>query len=564
VDKEKSAVVVKTKKTRHEPLIAFLSGPANMVEELFSKAPEKTAFGESMVNSLTGAAYNEIEKLEPITEKQLKAIFPRATATRMVDPLKTVDKTRIHDNVRRDGSTFMALFTLANFTLGAETSITLGLNRKYANQQREDEQLELIQNNPEWLDVLEDLMNRDEDVDLHTRQTELLFAAGAFGRSVQVKQYGEGNLPCRLIPLASPRLGRVWVDKYSWDFLGVEYLDYTTDKRILLAKDVIHYEENDFSITPNSRFYGMSLAESSIAIGERNRAANEIAIPEIMKRYFTPLMKVMTHTKSQTRLNQIRDAFKAGKTVFINDDIEIEVIPIQHDLEKVRDTVTEGAKQIYRNFSVPLAVGFQDEQNRATLEGSMLQWYEGPIAFRRSILDSVMWRQWYKPQLEIIFENRLASKIGQGMGSEESLFSYMEEAVKENSPAINKQKKEALPFRIVTEFVNIKTVGFLDKLAAVAQFYDRKLLSADLAREEAGLGKYNDQMQEEEMKTQTLANDMFSQQSALRPFAQEQGPQPPGKQPVTTSNLETQANSTFKKGLPTASTSSKSSEDRGL
>ena len=70
----------------------------------------------------------------------------------------------------------------------------------------------------------------------------------------------------------------------------MEYNDYTTDKRILLAKDVLHYEENDFSITPNSRYYGMSLAEPSIAIGERNRAANEIAIPEIMKRYFTPLM----------------------------------------------------------------------------------------------------------------------------------------------------------------------------------------------------------------------------------------------------------------------------------
>ena len=551
---EGSAVIVKSnqKRTRNNPLIAFLSGPANIVEELFSKAPEKTAFGESMVNSLTGAGYDEIEKLEPITEKQLKAIFPRATATRMIDPLKLVDKTRIHDNIRRDGSTFMALFTLANFTLGAETSITLGLNRKYANKQREEEQLALIQDNADYLDILEELMNRDEDIDLHTRQMELLFAAGAFGRAVQVKQYGEGNLPCRLIPLASPRLGRVWVDKYSWDFLGVEYNDYTTDKRILLAKDVVHYEENDFSITPNSRFYGMALAETSIAIGERNRAANEIAIPEIMKRYFTPLMKVMTHTKSQTRLNQIRDAFMAGKTVFINDDISIEVIPIQHDLEKVRDTVTEGAKQIYRNFSVPLAVGFQDEQNRATLEGSMLQWYEGPIAFRRSILDAVMWRQWYKPQLETIFENRLANKID--MGSQESLFNYMDQTIKDSNamppvPVAGAAiKKEPLPFRIVTEYVNIKTVGFLDKLAAVAQFYDRKLLNADLAREEAGLGKYNDEMAEEEMKRQEMANNAFSQamdqQSTLRPFAG-QG-----------TNLAQQSTSNFGQGFPAAGKSS--------
>jgi len=547
---EKEVIAVKTK-NRNNPLVAFLDGPTQLIEELFSKAPEKTSWAEQ---ALTGAAYNELDKLEPITEKQLKSVFPRATATRMTDPLKTVDKTRIHDNIRRDGSTFMALFLLSIFTLGAENTITLGLSRKYANKQREEEHMREIQDNPQYLDILEDLMNRDEDVDLHTRQLELLFAGAAFGRSVQVKQYDQANMPCRLIPLSSPRLGRVWVDKYSWEFLGVEYNDYTTDKRILLAKDVLHYEENDFSITPNSRYYGMSLAEPSIAIGERNRAANEIAIPEIMKRYFTPLMKVMTHTKSQAKLNQIRDAWKSGKILFINDDIEVEVIPIQHDLEKVRDTVTEGAKQTYRNFSVPLAVAFQDEQNRATLEGSMLQWYEGPVAFRRSNFDNVMWRQWYKPQLEAIFkQNELAKLTGT-----DYIMSIMNDTVKEQQATpTNPLQKPQLPFRIVTEYTNIKTVGFLDKLAGLAQFYDRKLLNGDITREEAGLGKYNDEMAEEAMAAQQMANNMFSQQqqmaSNLRPFAGV------GQQ---ANDLTTQSTSNFNKSLPTKSNSS--SEDRAL
>jgi len=550
VKAEKEVIAIKTKQ-RNNPLVAFLDGPTQLIEELFSKAPEKTSWAEQ---ALTGAAYNELDKLEPITEKQLKSVFPRATATRMTDPLKTVDKTRIHDNIRRDGSTFMALFLLSIFTLGAENTITLGLSRKYANKQREEEHMREIQDNPQYLDILEDLMNRDEDVDLHTRQLELLFAGAAFGRSVQVKQYDQANMPCRLIPLSSPRLGRVWVDKYSWEFLGVEYNDYTTDKRILLAKDVLHYEENDFSITPNSRYYGMSLAEPSIAIGERNRAANEIAIPEIMKRYFTPLMKVMTHTKSQAKLNQIRDAWKSGKILFINDDIEVEVIPIQHDLEKVRDTVTEGAKQTYRNFSVPLAVAFQDEQNRATLEGSMLQWYEGPVAFRRSNFDNVMWRQWYKPQLELIFkQNELAKLTGT-----DYIMSIMNDTVKEQQATpTNPLQKPQLPFRIVTEYTNIKTVGFLDKLAGLAQFYDRKLLNGDITREEAGLGKYNDEMAEEAMAAQQMANNMFTQQqqmaSNLRPFAGV------GQQ---ANDLTTQSTSNFNKSLPTKSNSS--SEDRAL
>lgn len=497
--KAQSQIVVRDRKTDN-PLIAFLDGPAGYIEELFSKAPEKTSYAEGL---LQGASYQELEKLEPIDEKQLKSIFPRATATVMVDPLKRVDKTRIHDNIRRDGSTFMALWLLSIFTLGAETTISLGLDRKYANKQRQDAALAAITNRDDYLDILEELMNKDEEVDLHTRQIELLFSGGGFGRSVEVMQYGQDGMPCRLIPLSSARLGRVWVDKFSHEFLGVEYLDYTTNKNILLAKDIIHYEENDFSITPNSRYYGMSYAEQSMAIGERNRAANEIAIPEIMKRYFAPLMKVTTHTKSQSKLNQIRDAWKAGKILFINDDIEVEVIPVQHDLEKVRDTVTEGVKQTYRNFTIPLGVAFQDEQNRATLEGSMLQWYDGTIGYRRKRFDGIMWRQWYKPQLTKIFETKgLYAAIGQPGG----FVNYLVQ--KANNP-------QPLPFKIVTEYTNIRTVSFLDQAAALAQFGDRGYLEPWMIREESGLGKYNDEMAKAEMAKVTLGNNLMTQEQNM-------------------------------------------------
>ena len=347
---------------RTNPLIAFLDNSTigGYLDDLLTKAPEKTAFGEGspLYNQLFGASYQTLEKLEPIDEKQLKSIFPRATATYLVDPLKTVDKTRIHDNIRRDGATFMALWLLCIFTLGSETTITLGLNKKFANKQREEDQLKAINDNPEYLDILETIMNKDEELDFHTHQLELMFAAGAFGRAVQVRQYGQDGLPCRYIPISPTRLGRVWIDKFTHEFLGVENKDYQSGKNILLAKDIIHYEENDFSITPNSRYYGMSLAETSIAIGERNRSANEVAMPEIMKRYIVPLLKVITHTRSQAKLNQIRDAWKPLKTLFINDDIDVEAIPIQHDLDKVRETVIEGMKQTYSNFSVPMGVAF--------------------------------------------------------------------------------------------------------------------------------------------------------------------------------------------------------------
>ena len=135
----------------------------------------------------------------------------------------------------------------------------------------------------------------------------------------------------------------------------------------------------------------------------------------------------------------------------------------------------------------------------------------------------------------------------------------MNDTVKEQQATpTNPLQKPQLPFRIVTEYTNIKTVGFLDKLAGLAQFYDRKLINGDITRDEAGLGKYNDDMNEEALRQQEMANNMFSQQqemaSNLRPFA--------GVNPNQATNLDTQANSNFNKSLPTKSNSS--SEDRAL
>ncbi len=259
-------------------------------------------------------ALDYLDKIDPVSERQLKTIFPNASPTQMEDPLSTVTKTRLHDNVRRDPSTQRSLFFIVFFLLGKDITLAFEANRKFATEERREREVRAIQNNPTYLDILEDLMNRDDEIELKTRLAELVFSAEAFGRAVQIKKYNRKGFPCKLIPLSSTRLGRIWIDRKTWDFLGVEYLDYPREQRILLAKDIIHYEVNDFHISPNSRYFGMPSIESTMAIAERNRAANELAIPEIMKRMFAPIMLVKTATKSQSKLNEIRDQWKAGKT----------------------------------------------------------------------------------------------------------------------------------------------------------------------------------------------------------------------------------------------------------
>jgi hypothetical protein len=514
-----------------------------LVEDFFTKAPEKTAWTTSILNQLRGASDNYgldyLNKIDPVSEAQLKRIFPNATPTQMTDPLTTTTKTRLHDNVRRDASTQRGLFFLLYFILGKEISLAFDVNRKFATQERKDKELEAIQSNEQYLDILEEIMNRDDDVDITSRLAELVFSAEAFGRSAQIKKYDRKGQPCDLIPLASTRLGRVWVDKATWKFLGVEYLDYSREQRILLAKDIIHLEVNDFNLSPNSRYFGMPSIESTMAIAERNRSANEIAVPEIMKRMFAPIMLVKTMTKSETKLAEIRDKWKAGKTLFINDEIEAEAIPIQHDLDKIMNAVLEGSKDIYRGLTVPLNVAFSEEINRSTAETNMIQWYESVLEYKRQHLNNVMWHQWYKPQLEKIFESKDMDRAA----SNGSVLEYLETKSKRQEEE-GDAYEQLIPFRIKIEFANVRTTGFLDSAAALCQFQDRRLLSDDMVRTEAGLGGYNNDMQEIEQARMKaglqlrMSSPLFQQQMQMQQFGQqgqqEEQQQQPGQPPTTT------------------------------
>lgn len=495
---------------RGNPLIATFDPKQELLENLYSRAPSKTDW------ALTGASEYELEKLEPLSEAEIKRIWPHATASVMKDPLTTTDKQRIHDNIRKDPSTAIALFTYCYFMLGPESSITMGLNRRYANEQRKKEHMDEIQNNPEYLDILEDIMNRDDDMDLQTRKFQLVFQGAAFGRSVAIKKYDKNLLPCQLIPLSPTRLGRVWVDK-DWSFLGVEYLDYAREKRILLAKDIIHYENNDMMITPRSRYYGMSMLEPMMAIGERNRVINEIAIPELTRKYWAPIHLVKVNTGSQTKLNQIRDTFSMpGKTQVHNDDIEVTQIDVVPHLDMLSAALENGNKDNFRGMTVPQGIGWPEDPNHATMENSLLAWYNGVLAFKRSELDIILWNQLYKPQLEYIFDQRTVNKIPDTGG----LVDYLVQNA-------SKPDKPILPFRITTEFKNIKTTGFLELSSALLGWQAAGIINNEIALKEGGLGQYVDDMAEEDQKKVTLGNNLLAQDQAVQ-----NGLGVPGVQPI--------------------------------
>jgi len=145
-----------------------------------------------------------------------------------------------------------------------------------------------------------------------------------------------------------------------------------------------------------------------------------------------------------------------------------------------------------------------------------------------------MWLQHYKPMLEQIMEQRLSDKIAQTGG----MINYLMQ--KANNP-------EPLPFRITTEYSNIRTVGFLDTAAAIAQFVDRRLLEPWMARTEVGLAKYNDEMAAIESAARPLGGNLLSTQMNMN------SPQTTPSQGLGTPQLANQGTSNFGKGFPSKS-----------
>jgi hypothetical protein len=206
-----------------------------------------------------------------------------------------------------------------------------------------------------------------------------------------------------------------------------------------------------------------------------------------------------------------------GKNYVYNDDIEVTVHPIPHDLDKLQSAIENGAKDINRALTVPQGIGWSYDPNHATMENSLLAWYNGVLAFKRSHLDSVMWLQLYKPQLETIWGERQMSQMRLATDMSTVVNQLVQKAEDLNNG------KPPLPFRITTEFKNIKTTGFLELSSALLGWEAAGIITPEIARTEGGLGQYNDDMAEHEQKQAMLPNNLLTQEQGMMMTAQGQG-----------------------------------------
>ena len=325
------------------------------------------------------------------------------------DPYSEDEKKILLENYCREPATRRALDILTEFTLGERTELVMDTSRAYADQNRQNEAIKALSEDPLLVDYLDDLATIDEKVNATDRFTELLISGENFGRSVLVMQYDPDGIPVRLIPLASIRLGKVYADIETWEILGIEYKDYKGDQRILKAEDIIHYEANDYHIVPNSRYFGRSTAEPTMYTAMSLRTTNEIALPEIRKQKWAPFhILQLPQIESQEKLDQIRDALQPGKTqVWGAGDIKIHELKLNDiNLDQFHNSIVSSEKDIFRSFGIALVFAFQDEQNRSTAQFSSNLMRVTKLTKIRTRLKNVLEPQWYERNLRALMKKR--------------------------------------------------------------------------------------------------------------------------------------------------------------
>src|SRR4030095_5614013 len=332
--------------------------------------PSQTLYSKKLGKAKSAAQYQSYYNQQPtqpglISEQELKKAHPTCYDG-FKDPLAEEDKRILHENYRRDGATRRALDFLAEFTLGERTELTMRPTTSFATQAREDAEVARLMQDPENLDLLDQLATIDENVSLNDHLNALFTSGRHFGRGVLVKQYDEYSITIRLIPLASVKLGKVYVDSETWELIGIEYKDYQQEARIIKVEDMIHYEANDYHITPNSRYFGLGDSETVMHLAASLRITNEIAIPEIRTQMWAPIdILQFPELSSQEALEEIKAQLKPGKRIILGKGTIVHTeVQASGDLEKINKSVEESTKSIFRAYGVPLVIGFQDEHNK--------------------------------------------------------------------------------------------------------------------------------------------------------------------------------------------------------
>lgn len=324
--------------------------------------------------------------------------YGRATSkiTQLRDPYSNKMKDRFEDAYRADAIVRVAINRKVQFMLGKRGKTILDVAKEYATEEEAKKALADVVNNEEYQKMKSWIDQINRKVKFHQKLKSAVIQCIVGGRSALFIEKDAKDYPADLKVLNWQRLGQVKVDVNKWIFRGVQYTEFQPPNDILLAEDILYFTNDDYHVSPNTMFYGLSAIEGLAHISESNRIMNEMDFKEMNRSLWAAFGILKFQTRNDAEIQAFLHDFVPGIWTATNQNVEIEVHKIATELKSLLEERELNNKEILRGLEIPAPLmGYEQVTNRSTLQWILGAWKESVLEDNRTWVRDMVEPQWY-------------------------------------------------------------------------------------------------------------------------------------------------------------------------
>jgi hypothetical protein len=343
------------------------------------------------------------------TDKDIRRILGPNVSSAFKPTYAFEELIRYHEAWREDGIASMAVEVLAQAILGDHFRTLIDVNDEFDSDEERKATLDALKNNPKLKSFKREIDIINKDTKATTNFKALFIQAGVFGSDAAIiERDPDTDLPNAIKILPAMSLGRRFVDKRSWQLIGLEYLDYKFPQSILKAEDVFYIALRNYHMSPGTYHYGYSLFEKIVSLSETNRVINQRNLPETNFRLWSPMLLIkMPNNVNQSVMTAMQDdiANGAGNAIVTNQQVNIDPVAINVSLQEMTNERSSNNLEIIRQLQMPELLYNPDVMNRATSQELMEAWNVFVLQPYQNWIGDIIQEQWIDPILKTLIEN---------------------------------------------------------------------------------------------------------------------------------------------------------------
>ncbi len=359
----------------------------------------------------------------------------------LTDPYNAYVKAQIEDSYRKNHVIQHGIHLYTALLLGKRTKTIVDVNREFMNLDVQKQTLTKTFNDEEidktrtWCDRI------NRQVKFHQNLYSLALQSRLGGRAamgVETGTVGEfKKVPVALKLLNWRKLGQVYADINTWEFLGVEYADKKTEAEaratatttrkttttitpiknnnnttnrptvredsIYQAADLVYLPHADHHVTANSLYYGTSVIEPLLDISQANRIINEEDLKEAPRIAWTSNGRVIFPPNTpRAKIIKFMQEFRPGWNGTTL-DVDVKTDGLEVNIDGITNLRTLNNGELQQGLRLPSFVMGRDKDvpNRSVAEMSMHVWRESELNYSRTWLQDYLETQWFDSLIQI-------------------------------------------------------------------------------------------------------------------------------------------------------------------